>query len=177
MTLTMPLRPPRIEPKTSGYSSPRYSYNTCVKNINSQPTHPSPRTLQTRHLTRPQEDSPRPDAPGAPPPRMFSSPRHSDQSDLQLAVGPWPPVQAQRVSLQVGLCWNGTTKGRKRKTPGGVLGSNLVVQPPFNGTANLREIGLDAETKRVDHSAEAVKHDLQRKEQQSQVALEIETER
>mmetsp|Transcript_28362 Transcript_28362/g.66295 ORF Transcript_28362/g.66295 Transcript_28362/m.66295 type:complete len:231 (-) Transcript_28362:1707-2399(-) len=30
-TLTMPLRPPRIEPRTSGYSSPRYSYSTTPK--------------------------------------------------------------------------------------------------------------------------------------------------
>eukprot|EP00983_Pelagomonas_calceolata_P082537 1155956-Pelagomonas_calceolata.AAC.16 len=28
MTLTMLFRAPRMEPRTSGYSSPRYSYNT-----------------------------------------------------------------------------------------------------------------------------------------------------
>mmetsp|Transcript_21279 Transcript_21279/g.52408 ORF Transcript_21279/g.52408 Transcript_21279/m.52408 type:complete len:228 (-) Transcript_21279:2045-2728(-) len=30
-TLTMPLSPPRIDPSTSGYSSPRYSYSTTPK--------------------------------------------------------------------------------------------------------------------------------------------------
>lgn len=31
ITLTMPFRAPRILPSTSGYSSPRYSYNTTPK--------------------------------------------------------------------------------------------------------------------------------------------------
>ena len=34
ITLTMALRAPRIEPSTSGYSSPRYSYSTtCGNNV------------------------------------------------------------------------------------------------------------------------------------------------